>query len=221
MARSAILLAVDALLAAYVTFTAILVLTPGATTAVIVRNTLMGGRLAGFAAAMGAAMGNASHATAAGFGLAVVFARWPVAMTGLRFCGGAYLGWLGVRSLYRVVKYPDGGLQLVDPVGRAGQAEQTNRGSSFRQGFAVNLLNPAIATFYLVVVPSFLPTGAPRWWFASLAAVHIVMALACHGTWAIGLDQVRRLFHSPGPRRTLEGATGVALVGLALRILLR
>jgi threonine/homoserine/homoserine lactone efflux protein len=197
-------------------------LTPGSTTAVIVRNTLMGGRLAGFAAAIGAALGNASHATAAGFGLAVVFARWPLAMSGLRFCGAAYLGWLGAKSLYRMLRYADGGLRLVDPAERAGRAArgQTNRGSSFRQGLAVNLLNPAIATFYLVVVPSFVPGGAPGWYFAGLAAVHIAMALACHGTWAIALAQVRRVFRSPGPRRALEGATGVALVVLALRILL-
>ena len=209
----------DSLFAAYVTFTAVLVLTPGSTTAVIVRNTLAGGRLAGLAAALGAAIGNASHATAAGFGLAVVFARWPPAMSGLRLCGAAYLGWLGASSVYRVVKYRDGGLQLVDPVGRPALAKQPNRGSSFRQGLAVNLLNPAIATFYLVVVPSFLPSGATAWYFAGLAAVHIVMALACHALWAIGLDQVRRLFHSPGPRRALEAATGIALVVLALRIL--
>jgi threonine/homoserine/homoserine lactone efflux protein len=108
---------------------------------------------------------------------------------------------------------------VVDPVDTSPLAKQPNRGSSFRQGFAVNLLNPAIATFYLVVVPSFLPSGAPAWYFAGLAAVHIVMALACHALWAIGFDRLRRLFHSPGPRRALEGAAGIALVILALRIL--
>jgi threonine/homoserine/homoserine lactone efflux protein len=217
---SVILLAVDSLVA-YVSFTALLVLTPGATTAVIVRNTLAGGRPAGFAAAIGAALGNASHATAAGFGLAVIFARWPVALTALRVGGAAYLGWLGARSVYRVVRYPDGGLQLGSADGRVESAAQRTHHGSFRQGLGVNLLNPAIATFYLVVVPSFLPSAAPDWYFALLAAVHIVMALACHVTWAVGLDQVRRLFRSPRPRRVLEGATGAALLVLALRVLVR
>jgi threonine/homoserine/homoserine lactone efflux protein len=205
-------------LSAFVAFTAILVLTPGSTTAVIVRNTLLGGRLAGFAAAVGAALGNASHATAAGFGLAVVFARWPAAMTALRVCGAAYLGWLGARSVYRAGKYPDGGLQLVN-VGSREPSEQRDRRSSFRQGLAINLLNPAIATFYLVVVPSFMPAGASRWSFAGLAAVHIAMAFACHGTWAIALDRVRRLFTRPSARRWLEGATGCALIALAIQVL--
>ena len=208
----------DPLFIAYVSFTAVLVLTPGSTTAVIVRNTLMGGRLAGFKAAMGAAIGNTSHATAAGLGLAVVFTRWPMAMSALRVCGAIYLGWLGVRSVYRVVKHPDGGLQLLNPAeGDAGTRHE--RGTSFRQGLAVNLLNPAIATFYLVVVPSFLPAGAPSWYFAGLAAVHVAMAFVCHGLWAIALDRVRRLLTRPAARRWLEGATGVALIALAIHVL--
>jgi threonine/homoserine/homoserine lactone efflux protein len=207
---------VDSLFA-YVTFTAILVLTPGSTTAVIVRNTLLGGRLAGFAAALGAAVGNASHATAAGFGLAMLFARWPSAMVAMRLCGGAYLAWLGLRSLSRVVRHPDGGRSLDQPR-EADRANQSNYRASFSQGLTVNLLNPAIAAFYLVVVPSFLPTGASSWLFAGLAAVHVAMALVCHGLWAIALNRVRRAFSGAGARRLLDGATGVALLVLAVRV---
>ena len=200
-------------------FTAVLVLTPGSTTAVIVRNTLRGGRVAGFAAAMGAAVGNTSHATAAAVGLTVVFARWPAAMMALRACGATYLAWLGLRSLYRVVKHPDGGLSLHKPR-EADAAYEPNHGGSFRQGLTVNLLNPAIAAFYLVVVPSFLPPDASSRSFAGLAAVHVVMALVCHGLWAIALERVRRTFAGAGARRLLEAVTGVALLILAVRVLL-
>jgi threonine/homoserine/homoserine lactone efflux protein len=211
-----IVLAVDSLFA-YVSFTAVLVLTPGSTTAVIVRNTLMGGRVAGFAAAMGAAAGNASHATAAGVGLALVFARWPTAMMALRACGATYLAWLGLRSLYRVVKQVESGHSLRKPRQPEAANEPSRRGS-FRQGLTVNLLNPAIAAFYLVVVPSFLPPDASAWYFAGLAAVHVAMALVCHGLWAIALDRVRRAFASAGAGRLLEAATGVALLILAVRV---
>ncbi len=91
---------------------------------------------------------------------------------------------------------------------------------SFRQGLTVNLLNPSIATFYLVVVPSFLPAPAPRCYFALLAALHIGMALACHSVWVVALDALRALLRPPRARRVLEGATAVALLGLALRVLL-
>jgi threonine/homoserine/homoserine lactone efflux protein len=217
----------DPLLIAYVSFTAVLVLTPGSTTAVVVRNALAGGRSAGLAAALGAAVGNTSHATAAGLGLAVVFARWPVALLLLRIAGAAYLAWLGAASLHRVIKYPDGGLRMMNPVEAASQSRRghiteprRDHTSSFRQGLAVNLLNPAIATFYLVVLPSFMPAGAPPRYFAALAVIHVAMAFACHSVWAVALDTVRRAFHPPVVRRLLEGATAVALVALSIRVLL-
>jgi threonine/homoserine/homoserine lactone efflux protein len=220
----------DPLLLAYLTYTAILVVTPGSTTAVVVRNTLAGGRGAGLAAAAGAALGNTSHAAAAGLGLTMVLARWPLAMSGLRVAGALYLAWLGLVSMYRVARHADGGIRfssdqthppsLAQTPARASAGQAPAYPTSIRQGLTINLLNPAIATFYLVVVPSFLPAGAPRWYFAVLAALHIVMAFTCHGVWALGLDRLRRLFHPPLARRGLEALTAVALLALAVRVLL-
>jgi threonine/homoserine/homoserine lactone efflux protein len=211
---------VDPLLLAYLTFTTILVVTPGSTTAVVVRNTLMGGRAAGMASAAGAALGNATHATAAGLGLAVIFARWPTALTVIRTGGALYLGWLGVMSVYRGVTQADGGLRLSNPNGVRGFSRDVHAGS-FRQGLLVNLMNPTIITFYLVVVPTFLPRGATTGYFVGLAAYHVGFAFICHSVWALGLDRLRRVFHAPRPRRLLEGATGVALLALAARVLMQ
>jgi threonine/homoserine/homoserine lactone efflux protein len=209
---------VDSQLAAFLSFTTVLVLTPGSTTAVVVRNTLQGGARAGITAAGGAALGNASHAAAAGLGSAFLFARWPSVMTVLTLAGAGFLTWLGLRSVYNVVRHPDGGLKMAT-IDRS-ERHYGEHLRSFRQGLAVNLLNPAIATFYLVVVPTFLPVNAPRWSFAALAAIHVSMALVCHGAWALGLDRLRIWFGAPLARRVLEGATGVALIALAIRVLL-
>lgn len=199
--------------AAYLTFTFVLVVTPGSTTAVVVRNTLMGGRAAGFAAAAGAALGNATHATAAGLGLAVLFARWPAAFTFLRVAGGVFLAWLGARSLWRAVH---GGATTDSMPGDRPRSEL----GGFRQGLAVNLLNPSIATFYLVVVPSFVPAAAPAYRFAAMAAAHVVMAFGCHSVWVLALDRLRALFQTAGARAALDGVTGLALLALAVRVLL-
>jgi threonine/homoserine/homoserine lactone efflux protein len=207
----------DSLLAAYVTFTFILVVTPGSTTAVVVRNTLIGGRTSGLAAACGAAVANSAYATAAGLGLAVVFARWPLALSGVRVAGAAYLGWLGLNNLWRVLRHAENPPITTTP----GLSKNRQHRGSFRHGLTANLLNPAIALFYLVVVPSFISAGAPRVRFALLAAIHVAMALICHSAWAIAFDTVRQLFKPPGARRLLETATGVALIALALRVLLR
>jgi threonine/homoserine/homoserine lactone efflux protein len=201
----------------YLLFTFVLAATPGSTTAVVVRNTLAGGRGAGLATAAGAAIGNSSHAAAAGFGLALVVAQWPAMLTLVRAAGGAYLAWLGVASVWRAIQNADGGIPVMAAPGEP-RVRPSQR--SFSQGFAVNILNPSIVTFYLVVVPSFIPAGASRWWFVALAAIHVSMAFACHGAWVLGFDRVRRFFHRPAARRTLEACSGVALVGLAIRVLL-
>lgn len=204
------------MLISYLLFTFVLAATPGSTTALVVRNTLTGGRGAGWATAAGAAMGNSSHATAAGLGLALLLARWPAAFTIVRLIGGVYLAWLGLASVWRAIRHADGGIPL--PSQHLETADGTHR-RSFSQGFAINILNPSIVTFYLVVVPSFMPVGAPRWWFIMLAAIHVSIAFACHTAWVLGFDRVRRVFHRPAARRTLEGCSGIALVGLALRVL--
>lgn len=209
----------DPLLAAYLTFTFILAVTPGSTTAVVVRNTLAGGRSAGFAAAAGAALGNTSQATAAGLGLAVVLGRFPSALVLLRVIGAAYLAWLGATSIWRVVRHRESGLRVLAAAENGVSADEHR--ASFRQGLTVNLLNPAISTFYLVVVPSFLPPGAPRWSYAVLAAMHVAIAFTCHGMWALAFDRLRRFFRVPAARRTLEVATGVAMIGLAVRVFLQ
>jgi threonine/homoserine/homoserine lactone efflux protein len=205
----------DPLLIAYLTFTFVLAATPGSTTAVVVRSTLAGGRGAGFAAAAGAALGNTSQATAAGLGVAVVLARFPSALAVLRIVGAAYLAWLGVGSLWRVARRRERALSVLVPGGIVSHEE---RRASFRQGLTVNLLNPAITTFYLVVVPSFLPAAAPRWYYAALASLHIAIAFTCHGVWAMAFDRLRHFFRVPTARRVLEAATGAALLGLAARV---
>jgi threonine/homoserine/homoserine lactone efflux protein len=89
----------------------------------------------------------------------------------------------------------------------------------FRDGLAINLANPTIITFYLAIVPSFIPAGAPHFYFATLAAIHVTIAFVCHSMWAVALHAVRRWFAAQWARRTLTAATGLALIYLAARVL--
>ena len=207
----------DASYFAYLTFTAILVVTPGSTTAVVVRNTLEGGRRAGYATALGAALANSIIAIACGLGLSVLLAYWPGSVDAIRIGGAVFLAWLGLASLLRAWRQRDGGIRLsIDP-GAARARPQV--GAYVGDGLAINLLSPVIISFYLSVVPSFIPAGASRVYYSVLAASHVVMALLCHSMWATALDAMRRWFVAPWTRRTLQAATGLALLGLAARVI--
>ena len=204
----------DPLFAAFLSFTFVFVATPGATTAVVVRNTLDGGRRAGLFAALGAACANVTHATVAGLGGAALLRVWPGALDVVRLAGGGYLAWLGLRSLW--LSYLGHA-----PLALAFTEARETHHRSWREGMTVNLLGPVILTFYLTVVPTFLRPSWPRGAYVVLAVCHVAMAFACHSAWVLALHRMRAVFRHSGPRRALGAATGVALLLLAARVLRR
>jgi threonine/homoserine/homoserine lactone efflux protein len=203
------------LYAAYLSLTFALVITPGATTAVVVRNTLASGWRGGVWAAVGAAVGNSSHALAAGLGLALILSRLPLLFTALQMAGGLYLLWLAVASARRL--FGHAALPASSVILAAGDPAQAHH--AWREGLSVNLLNPAIATFYLAVVPSFVPATAPDGHYVWLAATHVGLAFLVHTAWALALDRLRHVLARPATRLVLEGLTAMALMILALRVL--
>ena len=210
--------AIDSSYLAFFSFTFILVITPGATTAVVVRNTLEGGRRAGYVTALGAAAANSIIAIACGFSLTVLIAVWPQSLDAIRIGGAAFLAWLGGSSLWQAWRQPDGGIRLtLDPDAAPARSHAF---AYFADGLAINLLSPVIISYYLSVVPSFIPSGASRLYYSSLAATHVSLAVLCHAIWATALDFMRRWFVQPRRRRLLQGSSGIALIALAIRILL-
>jgi threonine/homoserine/homoserine lactone efflux protein len=209
---------IDPQFAAYLAFTTLLVVTPGSATAIVVRNVLDGGRRQGMAAVFGAAAGNTSYAVLAGLGLAAAFARAPVAFTVLRIVGTVYLGYLGLRSLWVGWRPSPSVLPgALEPAGTHQAASSVRTG--FSQAVLNNIFSPAIATFYLAVVPSFLagePIPGSR--YVLFAAIHVTMAFAYHSTWVLAMHAMRAFWSRPNARRALETLTGVALLALAARV---
>ena len=180
------------------------------------RNTLEGGRSAGYVTALGAAAANSTIAIACGLGLSVLVALWPGSLEAIRIGGAVFLAWLGASSLWRAWSRPDGGITLsLDP---SAAPARSHAAAYFGDGLAINLLSPVIISYYLSVVPSFIPVGASRLYYSGLAATHVSLAVVCHAMWATALDAMRRWFVAPWTRRTLQAATGFALIGLAVRI---
>lgn len=200
---------------AFSTLTFVLVITPGSTTAVVVRNTLDGGRRAGYVTALGAALANITIAVACGLGLSVLVSVWPESLQVIRIGGALFLAWLGAASLYRALRLADGGIRLtLDP----NAAPRSHAAAYFGDGLGINLLSPVIISYYLSVVPSFIPAGASRFYYSGLAATHVGLAVACHALWATALDAMRRWFVAPWTRRAVQAATGLALILLAIKL---
>ena len=200
---------------AFTAITVPLVATPGASTAVVLRNAVAGGTRAGLATAAGANAGSICYGLLTAFGVSVVLQRWPMVWVALRIGGTAYLAWLGVRSLMRARSYtaPHATAEAALPAPPLAR--------SVREGFVTNVLNPSLAAFYLVILPEFIPRGAP---FAAsaltLTAIHVALAVTWHCTWAAAGGTLSATLTQTRPRRILEAISGIALLALALKLAL-
>ena len=196
----------------FVAVTAPLVLSPGPSTAVVLRNSIAGGARAGLFTAAGANVGSLSYGLLTAFGFAAALQRWPSAWLVLRWAGVAYLTWLGIHSLLRMYRRP--AVAAAEPASLTADSWR-----SFASGYATNVLNPSLAAFYMIVLPQFVPRGSP---FISgvltLTLIHITMALAWHISWALGGGALARVLSRRRPRQGLDLITGLVLLALAVKV---
>ncbi len=113
----------------------VLTITPGLDTALILRTSAVEGRAQGLRAALGINAGCFIWGAAVAFGLGALIAVSELAYDILKYCGAAYLAWLGLNMLLR-------------PRQSLAPAEQDARPTRnwFLRGMLGNLLNPKIGS---------------------------------------------------------------------------
>jgi threonine/homoserine/homoserine lactone efflux protein len=198
----------------FLAITVPLVLTPGASTAVVLRNSVSGGIRAGVETAVGTNLGSVCYGLLSAFGLALSLQRWPSMWDVLRVGGTVYLAWLGIQSIRRAIApRPATDTRRVRTISRGRWAHGI-------EGFLTNVLNPAIAAFYLIILPQFIPKEAPAVRSALvLTTVHVGLAASWHVAWAAAGGTLAQALSSGWPRRSLDAVTGLALLFLSLRML--
>lgn len=185
--------------AAFVGISAIVICTPGPDTALIVRNTIFGGRTTGVRTAAGIVSGIGLWTLAASAGVAAVVAASHPLFTALRVAGAAYLVWLGIGTLrgHR-------------------RAEIASRpGSGYRQGLLSNLGNPKIAVFFTSLLPQF---GAGFVQLAAFGMLFCAMGALWLTGYALVVARARGVMLRPRVRRALDAITGIALVAFGVRL---
>ena len=206
--------------AAFLSITALLTLTPGADTALVTKNTLARGRRAAFLTTLGIATGCLAHATLSALGLSAILAQSAAVYGAVKLAGALYLIWVGWKSLRAAVRTPSSTLPSASSSSSKGASGE---GQSFREGLLTNLLNPKVGIFYLSFLPQFIRSGESLlWWSLALAMIHNVMGILWLNFYAAVIARARRAWGGNGSgsalTRWLEGATGVLLVGLGVRL---
>ena len=204
----------DPLTGAFFAVAALLIVTPGADFAIVVRNALHG-RRQGLATSAGTIAGLLVHTTAAVLGISSLLAASATAFTVVKVLGGLYLVWLGMRALLGARRH---------------RAQRAGSGSgpgacltprqAFRQGLLTNVLNPKATLIFISVLPQFIPADAqvvPRTVLLSL--ILVTMAALWYAAVAALVHQLRGVLSRASVRRALDRVTGTVLVALGLRLL--
>jgi threonine/homoserine/homoserine lactone efflux protein len=194
---------IDSQVLAFAVVAIVLSLTPGPDMALVLRNTLRGGRAAGFRTVAGIAVGLLGWATASALGVAAVLAASANVFTALKLAGAVYLVYLGVQSL-RSLRHGD----------ESSEAPR-RRGSPFRQGLVTNLLNPKLAVLFTTLLPQFISPGDPAAKSALLAGVFVGIGLTWLVTYTLIVGVVAR---SRRFRRATEAVSGAVLIVLGVRL---
>jgi threonine/homoserine/homoserine lactone efflux protein len=213
----------DASYARFAAVSALLVISPGATLAVVLETALGDGRKAALLAVLGVGLGNATWALATTLGMTWLFHQWPPALDAFRVAGAIYLTWLGLRGLWRAVAQVDRGRGGFPGTGQARRTETRPVPSLtfVARGMLTNLLNPPVILFYLTFLPQFVgPQDPVLARFALLGATHVAMSVVWQGSCGLAAAVAADRLARPAVRRTLEGVTGAVLVALGLRLLM-
>ena len=200
---------------AFTLVAAVMTISPGADTFLVVRNSLRGGRPDGWLTVAGICSGVFAHALLSALGVSAILAHSSQAFFVLKIAGAGYLAWLGFQSLRSGIR----GAPTQPAVEAAASRVPARR--SFREGFLTNLLNPKVIVFYLALLPQFISPGdavLPK--SLLLAAIHFAEGILWLGFVAWAVDRSRRFFLRPALRRWMDAVCGTILIGLGARLAL-
>jgi len=172
------------------------------------------GRAAGYASAVGLALGGVALAVITAIASGWLFEGRPDLFRAIKILGGLYLLWLGARILMGA---RDARLGDID------QVSALPFSTILRQGFFVELLNPKTILFFLSFLPQFVDTSGPSFtgqmlvlgMLIPLTAIPADLTVATGGAWLA--DRVREHMQIGF---FLEVIGGIVVIGLGIRTLL-
>ncbi|HEU5471721.1 MAG TPA: LysE family translocator [Actinophytocola sp.] len=192
-------------LLAFLLASLLLAMVPGVGTAMLVKQSVRGGRRGALATVAGMEVGVAVWAMAAALGLSVLLVASQVAYEVLRIAGVCVLLWFGAKALF--------GRHRGD-----GERPEPSTGSGFRAGLLTNLANPKLAVFAISFLPQFVPAGSARWALVLLAILWVVVDTVWYLVIVALISRILGWLGRSSVKRRLERISGLVLIGLGIRL---
>jgi threonine/homoserine/homoserine lactone efflux protein len=186
----------------------VLLAIPGPAVLYVVSRSIDQGRRAGLASVLGITTGTVVHVTMATVGLSSLVLASHVAFSAVRYAGGAYLVYLGVRRL------------LSRRVEEAAESRPPRTARDlYTQGIVVNLLNPKTIVFIFAFIPQFVAVGAGHVWLQVLllGLTFAGLGMMSDSVYAFVAGTVAdRLRGTPLVARVERWFGGTVLIGLGI-----
>ena len=184
-------------------------MSPGPSLAVVLKNTLAGGRSEGVKTALAHGFGVGIYAFATAAGLAALLTGSPVAFMIVQWLGAFFLAYLGLKALFG-----KSGLAEASQV----ETDSSYSGNGLRSGFLTAFLNPKLAIFFAALFSQFVSAQAQ---FGEKMIMALTAALI-DASWyllvVLVLSHSRVLGVLRGKAGQLDKLFGLLLVLLAVRM---
>ncbi len=190
----------------------LLAIVPGQGVAMVLRQSIIGGKRAAFTSVLGNSSGLIVWGAASGIGLSQVFAHSHTAYNILKYAGVAFLIFLSLQTLL-TLRNEHG---KFDVKGGA----KLGLGPAFRLGLFTNLTNVKAAVFAVAFIPQFVPHDFSLGvGIFILACVQASVSTAWYTFLISAVDRASVALAKPKVRRALTALSAGGILFLALTLL--
>lgn len=207
---------------------AVINVTPGLDTMLVLRTSIAGGRAAGLVSGLGVNTGCLAWGVAATAGVTELLTASHAAYETVRIAGAVYLSWLGCCALWRS-RRSRGQETLAAEAGEKSDTDQrppreavlagSGRLGAFRSGLTTNLLNPKAGLFYMSLLPQFIPHGAPVFGTAMLLTlIDVAELLVWFCVLSTAASALAHRINRASFRRRMEQISGLVFIGFAVNL---
>ena len=187
---------------AFVAASAVLLIIPGPTILTVISYSMSHGRRANVPLVAAVALGDSTALVVSLLGLGALLATSAFWFTVVKWVGGLYLLFLGIKLLRAGITSTD----------MAAPAAPASRWRLFANTYLVTALNPKGIVFFVAFLPQFLsPTANVTHQLWVLAVTFVAMASLNATLYAVFAGSARRLLSSPRAQRRFNLAGGSLL----------
>ncbi len=184
----------------FLAVSAVVIAVPGPNVLVIVSTTLVSGRRRGLQTVVGTTLAMIIQLAIAALGTTLLLATLTQGFVWLKWCGVAYLLFLGANSLYAFFANR--------------KIERPSASASMQRGFWVSLTNPKTILFFSAFLPQFAsPDAAFLPQIAMLSGCFLLLAAIMDSCYVLLSAKLKWLLVSKDIDRIANGVSGTLFLG--------